>query len=115
MTIPVSWIMAGMTFIGGLIVWFAKLSFERSLDKRDKRIEREEMRKDEESKRRDAARHKKDELIVRGLKTITDSQYEVVYAMQNGHHNGGLDECMKNIIQYRKDVNEWLINGRTDD
>ena len=113
MTIPVSWIMAGLTFFGGLIVWLAKLSFERALDQRDKRLEREETRKEEEARRKEYERHQRDELIVRGLKTLADSQYEVIYAMQNGHHNGGLDECMKNIQQYRKDVNAWLIDGRS--
>lgn len=113
MTIPVSWIIAGLSFFGGLIVWFAKMSFERTLDQRDKRMEREEIRKEEEARRKEAERHQRDELIVRGLKTLTDSQYEVIYAMQNGHHNGGLDECMANIQQYRSDVNAWLISGRS--
>ena len=113
MTIPVSWIMAGLTFFGGLIVWLAKLSFERALDQRDKRFEREENRKEEEARRKEFERHQRDELIVRGLKTLTDSQYEVIYAMQNGHHNGGLEECMTNIQQYRADVNAWLIGGRS--
>lgn len=113
MTIPVSWILSCAAFFGGLIVWLAKLSFERALDQRDKRFEREENRKEEEAKRKEAERHQRDELIVRGLKTLTDSQYEVIYAMQNGHHNGGLDECMTNIQQYRADVNAWLIGGRS--
>ena len=112
MTIPVSWILSGMAFIGGLLVWLAKLSFERSLDKRDKRIEREEMTKDAEAKQLQAEQHLKDEIIIRGLKTLADSQYEVIYAMQNGHHNGGLDKCMTGITQYRDTVNDWLINGR---
>ena len=94
--------------IGGILVWLVKLAFERSLDARDKKIEREEMIKDAEAKRIEAERRQETRMIMRGLRTLTECQYEVVYQMQTGHHNGGLDDCLKNITQYRKDVDQWF-------
>ena len=47
-------------------------------------------------------------MIMRGLKTLTECQYEVVYQMQTGHHNGGLEECLNNITQYKHDVDQWF-------
>ena len=108
MTIPVGWIISAVTFIGGLIVWFAKLAFERSLDQRDRKIEHEERMKEEKAKRLEEERMKETRMIMRGLKTLTECQYEVVYQMQTGHHNGGLDECLKNIKEYRHDVDQWF-------
>ena len=108
MTIPVPWIISVLTFFGGLIVWFAKLSFERSLEKRDRKMEREEREKENEAKRREEERLTETRMIMRGLKTLTECQYEVVYQMQTGHHNGGLDECLENIKQYRADVDQWF-------
>lgn len=108
MTIPVGWIISAVTFIGGLIVWFAKLSFERSLDARDRKQEREEREKEEKAKRIEAERMTETRMIMRGLKTLTECQYEVVYQMQNGTHNGGLEDCLKNISEYRRDVDQWF-------
>ena len=110
MTIPVPWIISALTFFGGIIVWFAKLSFERSLDQRDKRLEREEDRKELEARQREEEQRKRDEMIMRGLKTLTDCQYEVIYQMQTGHHNGGLDECLQDITEYRSDINDWILD-----
>ena len=108
MTIPVSWIMAGLTFFVGLIAWLAKLFFERSLNARDKRMEREENLKEIKAKKLEEDRLTETRMIMRGLKTLTECQYEVVYQMQNGHHNGGLEECLNNITQYKADVNQWF-------
>ena len=108
MTIPVSWIMAGVTFIGGLIVWLAKLSFERSLNLRDKRMEREEVMKENKARSIEELRQQETRMIMRGLRTLTECQYEVVYKMQYGHHNGGLEECLENIKSYREDVDKWF-------
>lgn len=107
-TIPWGAIASAATAIGGLLVWFVKLAFERSLDKRDKKIEREEQEKDEKAKRAELMRMQETRMIMRGLKTLTECQYEVVYQMQNGTHNGGLEDCLKNITQYRKDVDSWF-------
>lgn len=108
MTIPASWIISGISFILGIAVWLGKLSFERSLDKRDQRLEREEKRKEKEAEKQREDRQTEIRMIMRGLKTLTECQYEVVYQMQNGTHNGGLEECLNNITQYKKDVNQWF-------
>ena len=109
MTIPVPWIISALTFFGGLIVWLAKLAFERSLDARDKRLEREERLREEQARQLEEERRKETEMILRGLKTLSDCQYEVVYQMQNGTHNGGLEECLSNISAYRSDVERWIL------
>ena len=108
MTIPWAWIVSGVGFIGGILLWLAKLFFERSLDKRDARREREELEKEAKAKRLEEERQTETRMIMRGLKTLTECQYEVVYKMQYGHHNGGLEECLDNIKAYRADVDKWF-------
>lgn len=108
MTIPVSWIISAVTFIAGIIVWLGKLSFERSLDKRDRRIEAEEQEKERKSRKEAEDRMKETRMIMRGLKTLTECQYEVVYQMQNGKHNGGLENCLQSITDYKQDVDQWF-------
>lgn len=108
LTIPWGAIATGATAIGGLLVWLVKLAFERSLDARDRKIEREERDKDEKAKRAELLRLQETRMIMRGLKTLTECQYEVVYQMQTGQHNGGLEDCLKNITQYRQDVDQWI-------
>ena len=108
MTIPWGWIMTGAGFIGGLIVYLAKLAFERSLDQRDKRMEQEEREKELKANRAEQIRQTETRMIMRGLKTLAECQYEVVYQMQNGTHNGGLEDCLNNITSYRNDVNQWF-------
>ena len=110
LTIPWGAIGAGMTTIGGLLVWLVKLAFERSLDQRDKKRQREEDLKDAEMKRIEADRRLETMMILKGLKTLSDCQYEVVYQMQHGTHNGGLEDCLKSITDYRKDVSEWITD-----
>ena len=108
LTIPWGAIATGLTAVGGILVWLVKLAFERSLDQRDRRMEREERQKDEQAKRVELMRLQETRMIMRGLKTLTECQYEVVYQMQTGQHNGGLEDCLKNITQYRKDVDSWF-------
>ena len=108
--IPWGWIGTSVTAIGGLLLYLAKLFFERSLDERDRKREREEAQRETEAKRIEAERRRETEMILRGLKTLTESQYEVIYAMQNGHHNGGLEDCMENITKYRRDVDAWILD-----
>lgn len=110
LTIPWGAIGAGMTTIGGLLVWLVKLAFERSLDQRDKKRQREEDLKDAEMKRIEADRRLETKMILKGLKTLSDCQYEVVYQMQHGTHNGGLEDCLKSITDYRKDVSDWITD-----
>ena len=108
--IPWGAIGASATAIGGILVYVAKKMFERSLDQRDRRREREEDLKDAEAKRIEAERRLETKMILRGLKTLSDCQYEVVYQMQNGYHNGGLEDCLQNITDYRRDVVEWITD-----
>lgn len=82
-----------------LCLWY----FEWKISKRDDKREHE-------YKERKKEQDKKDEMIMRGLRTLSDCNYEVIYDMKNGKHNGGLDECMTEITKYRKDVNDWIIN-----
>ena len=107
-TIPWGWIVSGAGFIGGILLYLAKLSFERSLEARDKRIEREEARKAEADRKAEEDRMTETRMIMRGLRTLAECQYEVVYQMQTGHHNGGLDTCLANITSYKDDVNQWF-------
>jgi hypothetical protein len=112
--IPWGWISAGVTAIGGLIVWFVKLSVERTLEERDRQARRIEERKDAEAKKRDTEAIERDRMILRGLKTLTESQYEVIYALKNGTHNGGIDDCLDEITAYKADVNDWILRLASD-
>ena len=107
-TIPWGWIVSGAGFVGGVLLYLAKLSFERSLSQRDKKMECEEREKEEKARKLEEERQKETRMIMRGLKTLTECQYEVVYQMQTGHHNGGLEECLENIKSYRADVDQWF-------
>ena len=106
--IPWGWIISGVGAVSGLVIYIAKLFFERSLDARDRRIEREEAAKERKAKDAEEMRLTETRMIMRGLKTLTECQYEVVYQMQNGTHNGGLEDCLNNITQYRHDVDQWF-------
>ena len=107
-SIPWGWILSGAGFIGGLLLYIAKLFFERSLDQRDRRMEREEAEKERKQRKAEEDRMTETRMIMRGLKTLTECQYEVVYQMQTGHHNGGLEDCLNNITAYRRDVDQWF-------
>ena len=110
MNIPASWITSAATVIGGLVIWLMKLSFERSLEQRDRKAEHEERERDEKARKREAEQKKRDEMILKGLRVLTDCNYEVIYQMQTGHHNGGLDDCMNDITQYRAEINDWILD-----
>ena len=107
-TIPWGEIISAVGAVGGILLYLAKLFFERSLDARDKKIEREEADKERKAKQLEEDRLTETRMIMRGLKTLTECQYEVVYQMQNGTHNGGLEECLNNITAYRHDVDQWF-------
>ena len=107
-SIPWGWIISGVGFIGGVLLYLAKLFFERSLDQRDHKLDREERQKEEKARRIEEERQKETRMIMRGLRTLTECQYEVVYQMQTGHHNGGLEDCLKHITAYREDVDKWF-------
>ena len=82
-----------------LIIWY----FEWKTTKRDEKRDREYIE-------RKKAQDEKDEMIMRGLKTLSDCDYEIIYDLKNGEHNGGLDECMKEITQYKADVTDWILH-----
>lgn len=84
--------------------------FQRQIDRRDQEIVRRDDKREQEYIERKKQQDLKDKMIMRGLKTISDCQYEVVYQMQTGKHNGGLEQCLKDITQYRDDVNDWIID-----
>lgn len=107
-SIPWGWIISGIGAVSGIVLYFAKLFFERSLDQRDRRIERDEAQKERERQRAEEMRLTETRMIMRGLKTLTECQYEVVYQMQTGQHNGGLEDCLNNITAYRRDVDQWF-------
>ena len=107
-TIPWGAIISAVGAVGGILLYLAKLFFERSLDARDKKLEREEREKEAKAEQAEQLRQQETRMIMRGLKTLTECQYEVVYKMQYGHHNGGLEECLENIKSYREDVDQWF-------
>lgn len=107
-SIPWGWIISGVGAVGGILLYLAKLFFERSLDQRDRKIEREEVEKERKQRKAEEDRLQETRMIMRGLKTLTECQYEVVYQMQTGHHNGGLEECLNSITQYKHDVDQWF-------
>lgn len=107
-SIPWGWIISGIGAVSGLVIYIAKLFFERSLDARDRKMEREEAEKERKAQTAEEMRLTETRMIMRGLKTLTECQYEVVYQMQTGRHNGGLEDCLKNITQYRHDVDKWF-------
>ena len=107
-SIPWGAIISVAGVFGSLMIYVAKLAFERSLDQRDKKAEREERAREAEAKKLEEMRQTETRMIMRGLRTLTESQYEVVYQMQTGHHNGGLEECLKNITDYKRDVDQWF-------
>ena len=81
-----------------LCLWY----FEWRMEKRDDKREREYSERKKEQ-------DKKDEMILRGLKTLSDCDYELIYDLKNGEHNGGLDQCMDEISRYKAEVNDWIL------
>ena len=81
-----------------LCLWY----FEWRMEKRDDKREREYSERKKEQ-------DKKDEMILRGLKTLSDCDYELIYDLKNGEHNGGLDQCMEEIARYKTEVNDWIL------
>ena len=80
-----------------LAIWY----FEWRMEKRDDKREREYIARKKEQDR-------KDKMILRGLWILSDCQYEVIYDLKNGEHNGGLGTCMDEITKYRAEVKEWI-------
>lgn len=70
-------------------------------EKRDERRHQEELARKKEEDR-------KTRMILRGLWILSDCEYEVIYDLKNGEHNGGLDTCMDEITNYRAEVKDWI-------
>ena len=83
-----------------LLVWFL-----------ERRVMQREERRDTTAAIRKAEKDRMDKMIVRGLKILSDCQYEVIYDLKNGEHNGGLDDCMTEIASYRKEIHDWMIDS----
>lgn len=92
------------------IIPFCLWYFQKKMDERDRDLVRRDDRREREYDERKKQQDLKDKMIMRGLKTISDCQYEVVYQMQTGKHNGGLEQCLEDITNYRADVNEWIVD-----
>jgi len=92
------------------IIPFCLWYFQKKMDERDRDLVRRDDRREREYDERKKQQDLKDKMIMRGLKTISDCQYEVVYQMQTGKHNGGLEQCLEDITNYRTDVNEWIVD-----
>lgn len=92
------------------IIPFCLWYFQKKMDERDRDLVRRDDRREREYAERKKQQDLKDKMIMRGLKTISDCQYEVVYQMQTGKHNGGLEQCLEDITNYRADVNEWIVD-----
>lgn len=96
---------AGYAAIGVAVVWFvvyiAKWYLGKALDSRFARMQRAEDERDRE-------RTKEEELIMRGLRILSECDYELIYALKNGQTNGGIDSCLENVSVYKKDVDQWI-------
>ena len=102
MEIPTGvYIAVGVGTIGVLLYLFEK-AFNKSLDKHFEKKARE----DDEKEREQVM---KDEIMMRGLQIMSECDYELLYAVKNGHHNGGLDKCLSDIVEFKEDVNGWMI------
>ena len=118
MTIPWGWIVSCVTAIFGLAVWFLKLSIERSLDRRDRTKDLEKRQAEEKARRREeearkiaAEQEKLTKTIIRGLYILSECDYELIYALKNGEHNGGIDSCMSEIVQYRNEIKDYVFSS----
>lgn len=85
-------------FIIPLCLWYFEWRLAKQNDKRER-----------EYSARKAEQDKSTKMILRGLKTLSDCQYEVIYDLKNGEHNGGLDQCMEEVSKYRAEVNDWIM------
>lgn len=102
---PILW-----DIVKAAIIPFCIWYFQKKMDERDRDMVRRDDRREREYDERKKQQDLKDKMIMRGLKTISDCQYEVVYQMQTGKHNGGLEQCLEDITNYRADVNEWIVD-----
>ena len=96
---------AGYAAIGVAVVAFVAYILKWYLGKAlDSRFAK--MQKLEEERERE--RIQEEELIMRGLRILSECDYELIYALKNGEHNGGIDSCMENVTQYKSDVDHWI-------
>ena len=93
-----------------LIIPFCLYLFQREIKSHDDKIAKREEERERDYAERKRVQDEKDKMVMRGLRTISDSMYEVIYQMQTGHHNGGLEANLEDITKYKADVNEWIID-----
>lgn len=87
-----------------LCLWY----LEWRTEKRDDRRALEEAARKKEEAARKKEEDQKTRMILHGLWILSDCQYEVIYDLKNGEHNGGLDTCMEEITSYRTEVKDWI-------
>ena len=96
----------GYTAIGvvavALVGWLIKWWITKSLDARFAKMQRIEDEREREHIR-------EEEMIMRGLRILSECDYELIYALKNGEHNGGIDQCMDNVTKYKADVDDWIF------
>lgn len=84
-----------------VIAYLAKWYLGKALDARFAKLQRAEDERERE-------RIQEEELIMRGLRILSECDYELIYALKNGEHNGGIDACMENVTKYKRDVDQWI-------
>lgn len=93
--------------IGIIVVGAAAYLFKwwigKSLDARFARMQKQEDQRERE-------RIQEEELIMRGLRILSECDYELIYALKNGEHNGGIDSCLENVSKYKTDVDQWIYS-----
>lgn len=96
---------AGYAAIGvfavGIVTYIMKWYLGKALDSRFAKLQKIEDDRERE-------RIREEELIMRGLRILSECDYEMIYAMKNGQHNGGIDACLENVTEYKKDVDKWI-------
>jgi len=86
---------------GGMITALTlvfKTWFQRAIDKGFERM-----------RSRDTEREEDNALMLRGLKVMAETDHELLYAVINGHHNGGLEQCQKDVDTFKHDVDDVLV------
>ena len=95
----------GYTAIGlvvvAIFVYRAKWYLGKALDSRFAKMQKLESDRERE-------RIQEEELIMRGLRILSECDYELIYALKNGEHNGGIDSCLENVSKYKRDVDQWI-------
>jgi len=94
-----------MLFIGGAVIaavfWLCKWFIQRALNEQFDKINAINM---EDKKERETDQY----LSLRGQQVTNDCLHELIYAVLNGTHNGGLEKANEELETYRSIMNENL-------